>query len=45
MFQMEIIGLTMPDATAKWRTQEGVYIHPSDFNPKKAYGHDSHDEL
>lgn len=43
--QMEIIGLTMPDATAKWRTQEGIYVHPSDFNPKKSYGSDAHDEL
>jgi len=41
--QMEIVGLTMPDGTAKWKTQEGIYIHPSDFNPKKSYG--GHDEL
>jgi len=39
--QMEIIGTTRPDGTTKWRTQEGIYIHPSDFNPKRQQmGHD-----
>jgi dolichyl-phosphate-mannose--protein O-mannosyl transferase len=41
--QMEIIGMTKADGSTKWRTQEGVYVHPSDFNPKRNQG--SHDEL
>ena len=39
--QMEIVGLSMPDASTSWRVAEGIYVHPSDFNPKKA----KHDEL
>jgi hypothetical protein len=42
--QMEIIGTSRPDGSTKWRTQEGVYVHPNtDFDPKRKYG--SHDEL
>ena len=41
--QMEIIGSQRADGTTKWRTQEGVYVHPSDFNPKR--GQMGHDEL
>jgi len=41
--QMEIIGMTRADGSTKWKTQEGIYVHPSDFNPKKSHG--SHDEL
>jgi len=38
---MEIIGISRPDGSTKWRTQEGIYIHPSDFNPKRQQmGHD-----
>jgi len=40
--QMEIVGLSMPDSTTKWKTAEGIFVHPSDFNPKK---HSRHDEL
>ena len=43
MFQMEIVGTSRPDGSTKWRTQEGVYIHQTDFDPKRKYG--SHDEL
>jgi len=42
--QMEIIGSNKQDGASKWRTQEGVYVHPSDFNPKGARSED-HDEL
>jgi len=41
--QMEIVGTSMPDSSTKWKVQEGVYIHHSDFNPKKSAG--GHDEL
>jgi len=41
--QMEIIGTNNPDGTTNWKVQEGIYIHPSDFNAQKAYGR--HDEL
>jgi len=41
--QMEIVGSTRADGSTKWRTQEGVYVHPTDFDPKRKYG--SHDEL
>jgi len=41
--QMEIVGTMSPDGSTNWKVQEGVYIHPSDFNPKKSYG--GHDEL
>ena len=40
---MEIIGTNNPDGTTNWKVQEGIYIHPSDFNAQKAYGR--HDEL
>ena len=40
--QMEIVGLSMPDISTKWKTAEGIYVHPSDFNPTK---HSRHDEL
>merc|ERR1711936_1208433 len=38
--QMEIVGLSMPDVSTKWKTAEGIYIHPSDFNPLKNSRHD-----
>jgi len=41
--QMEIVGLSMPDVSAKWKTAEGIFVHPTDFNPKKHSG--NHDEL
>ena len=37
--QMEVIGLSMPDSSTKWKTAEGIFIHPSDFNPRRPYGH------
>ena len=40
---MEIVGSSNPDGSTNWKVQEGVYIHQSDFNPKKSYG--GHDEL
>jgi dolichyl-phosphate-mannose--protein O-mannosyl transferase len=42
--QMEIVGLSMPDTSAKWLAAEGIFIHPSDFDPKKQR-EDRHDEL
>jgi len=41
--QMEIVGVTVPDVSTKWKAAEGVFIHPTDFNPKKE--HNKHDEL
>merc|ERR1711892_735554 len=41
--QMEIVGSTRADGSTKWRTQEGVYVHQSDFDPKRNIA--SHDEL
>lgn len=38
--QMEVVGLSMPDASTKWKTAEGIFIHPSDFNPKRNSAHD-----
>lgn len=35
--QMEIVGTSMPDGSTNWKVQEGIYVHHSDFNPKKAY--------
>jgi len=43
LLQMEIVGSSRADGSTKWRTQEGVYIHSTDFDPKRKYG--SHDEL
>jgi hypothetical protein len=40
---MEIVGTSMPDGSTYWQVQEGVFVHPSDFNPKRTAG--SHDEL
>ena len=40
---MEIVGTSRPDGSTKWKTQEGVYVHPTDFDPKRRPG--SHDEL
>ena len=37
-FKMEIVGMISPDGSSKWRTQEGVYVHPTtDFDPRKKY--------
>ena len=43
MLQMEIVGSKRLDGSTQWRTQEGVYIQQSDFDPKRKYN--SHDEL
>jgi len=40
---MEIVASTRADGSTKWRTQEGVYVHQSDFDPKRNIA--SHDEL
>ena len=40
---MEIVGSTMPDGSTYGHVMEGVFVHPSDFNPKRSTG--SHDEL
>merc|ERR1712154_516781 len=39
--QMEIVGVSMPDISTRWKAAEGVFVHPSDFNPVKT----RHDEL
>lgn len=41
--QMEIVGTSRPDGSTQWRVQEGVFVHPSDFNPKRPT--EAHDEL
>jgi len=38
--QMEVVGLSMPDSSTKWKTAEGIFVHPSDFNPKRQAAHD-----
>ncbi len=43
--QMEVIGMSMPDVSAKWRAAEGIFVHPTDFNPKKQRQGGDHDEL
>nr|CAG4638751.1 EOG090X0E0P [Cyclestheria hislopi] len=45
--QMEIVGLSRQDQTTKWQTAEGLYIHPSSFNPKQNTHHSRtlHNEL
>ncbi|XP_037080260.1 stromal cell-derived factor 2-like [Pollicipes pollicipes] len=39
--QMEVVGITSPDTTAKWKVQEGVYIKPASDH----HHNDGHDEL
>merc|ERR1712045_822246 len=38
--QMEIVGSIRADGSAQWKTQEGVYVHQTDFDPKRSSGHD-----
>ena len=38
--QMEIVGSSRADGSTQWKTQEGVYIHQTDFDPKRSSGHD-----
>jgi len=38
--QMEIVGQHRPDGSTQWKTQEGVYVHQTDFDPKGQRGHD-----
>ena len=38
--QMEIVGQQRPDRSTYWKTQEGVYIHQTDFDPKRQNAHD-----
>ncbi len=38
--QMEVVGLTMPDISTKWKAAEGIYVHHNDFNPIKNSRHD-----
>ncbi|XP_040567305.1 stromal cell-derived factor 2 [Lepeophtheirus salmonis] len=40
--QKEIVGVMIPDVSCRWKSAEGLYIHPNDFNPKK---HVIRDEL
>ena len=41
--QMEIVGSSRADGSTQWRTQEGIYIHQTDFNPNRQK--EGHDEL
>jgi len=38
--QMEIVGTSRADGSTHWKTQEGVYVHHTDFDPKRSAGHD-----
>jgi len=38
--QMEIVGTSRADGSTHWKTQEGVYVHQTDFDPKRSAGHD-----
>ena len=41
--QMEIVGTSRADGSTHWKTQEGVYVHHTDFDPKRNTA--EHDEL
>ena len=41
--QMEIVGTSRADGSTNWKTQEGVYVHHTDFDPKRNTA--EHDEL
>jgi len=42
--QMEIVGINSPSSSSQWKAGEGIYIHPSSFDPTA--GRTSvHDEL
>nr|CAG4650504.1 EOG090X0E0P [Sida crystallina] len=44
--QLEIVGLTRNDHTAKWQAAEGLFVHPSNYNPKQNQNHrPEHNEL
>ncbi|PSN32132.1 hypothetical protein C0J52_11757 [Blattella germanica] len=44
--QSEIVGVTSPGANhVHWQAMEGLFIHPSDFNPKQQMHHEPHTEL
>lgn len=42
--QMEIVGLNSPASNAQWKVGEGIYIHPTSFDPTAGRG-STHDEL
>jgi len=44
--QSEIVGVTSPGGNhVHWQAMEGLFIHPSDFNPKQQIRHEPHTEL
>jgi len=44
--QSEIVGVSSPGANhVHWQAMEGLFIHPSDFNPKQQMYHEPHTEL
>lgn len=42
--QMEIVGLSRSDSTCYWKTQEGIFVHPTDKN-SNSHKHPEHNEL
>ena len=43
--QLEIIGLSRNDFSAKWQAAEGLFVHQSSFNPKQHHHRPEHSEL
>jgi hypothetical protein len=44
--QSEIVGVISRGAHhVYWQAMEGLFIHPSDFNPKQQMHHEPHTEL
>ncbi|XP_046990713.1 stromal cell-derived factor 2 [Schistocerca americana] len=44
--QAEIVGVPTPAVGhVHWKAMEGLFIHPSDFNPKSQHTHTHHTEL
>ncbi|XP_046392508.1 stromal cell-derived factor 2 [Ischnura elegans] len=37
--QVEVVGISSPTTNSRWQTMEGLFIHPTDFNPKHGHEH------
>ncbi|KAG8225199.1 hypothetical protein J437_LFUL009491 [Ladona fulva] len=37
--QVEVVGVSSPTSNSRWQAVEGMYIHPTDFNPKHRHEH------
>lgn len=44
--QSEIVGVnSLNSGSTRWQTLEGLFVHPSTFDPTQNIQHNSHDEL